>query len=299
MADAEELGRTMSMAASARAAFQEKMQDAKKSDEERASEGKSARQMAMDNLARGGVVSRNEVAGSKGGDSQMASAMKAFGGQLAQQQQQKVVPNWKLTGAQRAAIEEKKQMRKGGESQMASAMKAFGGIKAFEGAAASASKTSTPRTFVPTERTNIHSARSHAPVTPASERKPPPPAASASAAAATPPDVRASSGGGGGAAEAEEGVEHDLKLLVAGLKRLGVTEADGAVVAPFGKVVDDEELEQQLESLVGTLKAGRRRGVLEWEGQLLLKGKDDAVPIKLVAGKDPSAGEAPKEVEIS
>jgi len=46
--------------------------------------------------------------------------------------------------------------------------------------------------------------------------------------------------------------------------------------------MDDEELEQQLESLVGTLKAGRKRGLLQWEGQILLKGPHDAVPIKYV-----------------
>ena len=36
-----------------------------------------------------------------------------------------------------------------------------------------------------------------------------------------------------------------------------------------------------------------RRGVLEWQGQLLLKGKDDAVPIKLVGGSAPAAAPTP------
>ena len=45
-------------------------------------------------------------------------------------------------------------------------------------------------------------------------------------------------------------------------------------------------------------------GVLDWQGQLLLKGKDDAAPIKLVAAKEapveaPKAEEAKEEVEIS
>ena len=42
-----------------------------------------------------------------------------------------------------------------------------------------------------------------------------------------------------------------------------------------------------------SLPAWRCRGVLEWQGQLLLKGKDDDAPIKLVAGK------ADSTVEIS
>lgn len=40
----------------------------------------------------------------------------------------------------------------------------------------------------------------------------------------------------------------------------------------------------QLESLVGTLKAARKRGVIDWKGQMLLKGTHDAVVIKLLPG---------------
>ena len=58
--------------------------------------------------------------------------------------------------------------------------------------------------------------------------------------------------------------------------------------------MDDESLEQQLESLVGTLKAGRRRGVLDWKGQMLLKGLHDSEPIKLVAEAQPAAPAAPE-----
>lgn len=253
----------LSQAAAARAAFLEKEQQAKKSDQDRASESMSARQMAMANLAKGGVVSRSEAAGRKG-ETQHSAAVKAFGATT--QTEQKVIPNWKLSSAQRAAIEEKKEMRKGGESQMASAMKAFGGMKAFEAAGATAKQHSTPRTFVPTAKTDIHhhygggGGTSGGATSARARTVSAPPSSAAAAAAAPPPENIVRAGGmGGGAAEAEEGVEHDLKLLVAGIVRLGVADADGSVVAPFGKIVDDEELEQQLESLVGTLKAGRRR----------------------------------------
>ena len=82
--------------------------------------------------------------------------------------------------------------------------------------------------------------------------------------------------------EVTEVVERDLALLIAAFPRLGTTNADGSISTTFGRVVDDEELEQQLESLVGTLKAGRKRGLLAWEGQILLKGPHDGVPVKYV-----------------
>jgi len=49
--------------------------------------------------------------------------------------------------------------------------------------------------------------------------------------------------------EAAQGVEHDLLLLVEGIRRLGV-ERDGEYSLTFGAIFKDEILEQQLESLV-------------------------------------------------
>ncbi len=46
-------------------------------------------------------------------------------------------------------------------------------------------------------------------------------------------------------------------------------------------VFKDEVLEQQLESLVGTLKAARKRGVIDFQGQMLLQGAHDNVDIIL------------------
>ena len=92
------------------------------------------------------------------------------------------------------------------------------------------------------------------------------------------------------AAEADaaaEGVETDLKHLIEGIKRLGTPGVfEGSLTVTFGKLFDDDELANKLESMVGTLKAGRKRGVLAWEGQLLLKGKDDDAPITLNAATD-------------
>jgi hypothetical protein len=59
--------------------------------------------------------------------------------------------------------------------------------------------------------------------------------------------------------------------LVEGIKRLSA-EKDGEISTTFGKIFKDEVLEQQLESLVGSLKAAKKRGILTFEGQMLLQG---------------------------
>ena len=49
----------------------------------------------------------------------------------------------------------------------------------------------------------------------------------------------------------------------------------------FGVLFKDEKLEQQLESLVGTLKAAKKRKILDFEGQMLLQGAHDNVDVIL------------------
>lgn len=282
----------MTQAQAARAGLAEAEKKANMAPEEKVDENLTARQRAMQGLAKTGAVSRREAAGAKG-ESQHSAAMKNLN--IADEPPAKVIPNWKMTGAQKAAHEQKMALRKGGESQMASAMKAFGGQLGSSTAPAKTAST-TPRTFVPTAHTpggSHHWGGKSPAAAPAAARTTP-------SVASTPPPAPLVSGNGSvramGAAEAEEGVEKDLKLLCAGITRLGAADADGTVATTFGKIVDDEELEQQLESLVGTLKAGRRRGVLAWEGQLLLKGRDDNAPIKLVGSKPPAA---PEPVAVS
>lgn len=89
--------------------------------------------------------------------------------------------------------------------------------------------------------------------------------------------------------EASQGVEHDIKLLVEGIKRLGA-EKDGEIFTTFGEIFKDEALEQQLESLVGSLKAAKKRGILTFEGEMLLQGGErplrpvGATPAMLLPG---------------
>jgi len=78
-------------------------------------------------------------------------------------------------------------------------------------------------------------------------------------------------------------VDHEIELLATALKRIGEKQTDGSYTTTFIKVFKDEVLEQQLESLVGTLKAAKRKGVVDFQGQMLLQGAHDNVVITLKA----------------
>jgi len=82
----------------------------------------------------------------------------------------------------------------------------------------------------------------------------------------------------------EYSVDHDVNLLIAGLKRIGEPQPDGSLKTTFIKVFKDEVLEQQLESLVGTLKAAKKKGIVDFKGQMLLQGAHDNVEIVLKPG---------------
>ena len=56
-------------------------------------------------------------------------------------------------------------------------------------------------------------------------------------------------------------------LLKAGINKIGKKGEDGTVAVTFGELFKDEELEQQLESLVGSLKAAKKRKILTFEGR--------------------------------
>ena len=50
----------------------------------------------------------------------------------------------------------------------------------------------------------------------------------------------------------------------------------------FGDLFDDDEVQQYYEALVGTLKSAKKRGVIDFKGQMLLKGMHDSVVISIV-----------------
>ncbi|KAJ7390022.1 hypothetical protein OS493_027546 [Desmophyllum pertusum] len=77
-------------------------------------------------------------------------------------------------------------------------------------------------------------------------------------------------------------VEHEVKLLVQELKRLGSPNADGNITVTFGVLFNDDRCANIFEALVGTLKAAKRKKIVHYTGELLLQGVHDNVEIVLL-----------------
>lgn len=77
-------------------------------------------------------------------------------------------------------------------------------------------------------------------------------------------------------------VGKEVKMLVEEIHRLGDVGPDGKVSVKFVKLIDDERCSNIFEAIIGTLKAARKSSVLTFEGEFLLKGVHDDVPITLL-----------------
>jgi hypothetical protein len=77
-------------------------------------------------------------------------------------------------------------------------------------------------------------------------------------------------------------VEHEIKLVQYHIARIGKQEPDGSYKITFGEFFADEEVEQVFESLVGSLKAAKRKGLLKFDGQMLLMPVHAGVVLHLV-----------------
>lgn len=77
-------------------------------------------------------------------------------------------------------------------------------------------------------------------------------------------------------------VQHEVELLIEEIKRLGSPDADGKVSVTFGILFSDDRCANIFEALVGTLRAAKRKKVVTYEGELLLQGVHDSVPIQLL-----------------
>mmetsp|Transcript_4210 Transcript_4210/g.6356 ORF Transcript_4210/g.6356 Transcript_4210/m.6356 type:complete len:101 (-) Transcript_4210:43-345(-) len=77
-------------------------------------------------------------------------------------------------------------------------------------------------------------------------------------------------------------VDHEVKLVQYHIARIGDAQDDGTVTCTFGKLFHDEEAEQVFESLVGSLKAAKKRGICDFKGQILLMPvhKDVVITLK-------------------
>lgn len=77
-------------------------------------------------------------------------------------------------------------------------------------------------------------------------------------------------------------VNHEVKLLIEEMKRLGSPNADGQVEVKFGVLFNDDKCANLFEALVGTLRAAKRKKLIKYEGEILLQGAHDNVPITLL-----------------
>lgn len=86
------------------------------------------------------------------------------------------------------------------------------------------------------------------------------------------------------------GVDLDVANLQLELLRIGSHRKREGVVAmaTFAELHDDPRCEQIFEALVGTLRAAKKRQLIDYKGELLLKGISDTVEIELLV--PPSEG---------
>lgn len=77
-------------------------------------------------------------------------------------------------------------------------------------------------------------------------------------------------------------VDEDIATLVQEIKRLNTSKDITAVQVKFGILFKDELVQNRLEALLGTLKAAKKRKILNFDGELLLQGVHDNVMISLL-----------------
>ena len=74
-------------------------------------------------------------------------------------------------------------------------------------------------------------------------------------------------------------MENEIQRLLVDIRRIG--DEPGSPTVKFGELFDDPDVEQYYEALVGTLKSAKKRGVIDFKGQMLLKGMHDNVVISI------------------
>jgi len=79
----------------------------------------------------------------------------------------------------------------------------------------------------------------------------------------------------------EQGIrmDNEIQQLLKDIKRVGET---GEPFVEFGDLFDDEEVANYYEALVGTLKAAKKKKLIAYEGQYLMKGVHDKVVISVL-----------------
>lgn len=81
-------------------------------------------------------------------------------------------------------------------------------------------------------------------------------------------------------------VEHEISLLKTFIQKIGKPNSTGKYQTTFGELFRNDELQNTLESLAGTLKAAKRRKVVSYPSELLLQGASDNETIVLEKADD-------------
>ncbi|CAJ1969580.1 unnamed protein product [Cylindrotheca closterium] len=74
-------------------------------------------------------------------------------------------------------------------------------------------------------------------------------------------------------------LEEECQQLLSDIKRIG---EPGEPFVLFGDLFDDDNVQNYYEALVGTLKSAKKRGLIDFKGQMLLKGAHDNVKITIL-----------------
>ena len=84
-------------------------------------------------------------------------------------------------------------------------------------------------------------------------------------------------------------LDAEIARLPTDIARIGSAEKAGSPRCSFGDLFDDDEVQQHYEALVGTLKSAKKRGVITYKGQMLLKGMHDNVMIEVIEDEEESS----------
>jgi hypothetical protein len=85
----------------------------------------------------------------------------------------------------------------------------------------------------------------------------------------------------------QDRINDEVQQLLVDIRRIGAE--PGSPTVKFGELFDDDEVQNYYEALVGTLKSAKKRGVIDFKGQLLLKGMHDDVVISIKEEEGKSA----------
>jgi hypothetical protein len=77
----------------------------------------------------------------------------------------------------------------------------------------------------------------------------------------------------------QDRINIEVAQLLKDIRRIG--DEPGEPHVKFGELFDDDVVQNYYEALVGTLKSAKKRGMIEFKGQMLLKGVHDSVVISI------------------